>query len=95
MIKTPKEILDLIKTIPNNPPKNSRNQYKSIKVNGLKVSESRYIWEKHYGKIPEDNMIHHINGIKTDNRIENLQCVTRLEHGRLHSKKSKDIRVKE
>jgi len=46
--------------------------------------EHRKIWEACYGKIPEGNFIHHINGNKNDNRIENLQCVTRKEHGLLH-----------
>ncbi len=51
---------------------------------GYKVRRSRFIWEQHNGKIPEGFMIHHINGIKDDDRIENLMCVSRKEHGQLH-----------
>ena len=30
--------------------------------------------------------IHHINGIRDDNRIENLQIVTHVEHMRIHNR---------
>ena len=48
----------------------------------------RYIWEKEYGEIPEGYDIHHvdylING-KSNNSLENLQCLTKSEHASLHS----------
>lgn len=37
------------------------------------VMEHRAIWIDRYGKIPDDAVIHHKNGIKDDNRIENLE----------------------
>lgn len=37
----------------------------------------RVIWEMHNGAVPEGMEIDHINGIKHDNRIENLRCVDR------------------
>jgi len=40
----------------------------------------RYVWEYHNGKIPAGHDIHHINGNRTDNRIENLELYTKSEH---------------
>lgn len=37
----------------------------------------RVIWEMHNGEVPEGMEIDHINGVKHDNRIENLRCVDR------------------
>lgn len=49
------------------------------------VFEHTLVIEKELGKLPEDNeMIHHINCNKHDNRIENLYLCTRSQHKKTH-----------
>jgi hypothetical protein len=50
----------------------------SIYLNGkLKIYKiHRLIWKVFYGDIPSDLQINHINGVKTDNRLSNLELVT-------------------
>ena len=44
------------------------------------VFEHLIVAEQHYGEITKDYVIHHINGNKQDNRIENLMVLTQKEH---------------
>lgn len=62
-------------------------QYKAIKVDGKKVDEHRYIMEQAVGrKLCKNEVVHHINGDKTDNRLCNLEIMDRAEHSREHMK---------
>lgn len=54
------------------------------------VVEHIWVWEQHHGKLPKGHLIHHINGVKHDNRIENLLLLPRQNrHPRLVSQAMK------
>ena len=45
------------------------------KPKNLQARAHRVVWFLHNGAIPEDKLVDHINGDRSDNRIENLRLV--------------------
>ena len=60
----------------------NQSGYIHIKIKRSVYKAHRLVWMWQYGKDPGSLDIDHINGNKTDNRIENLRLVTKSENGR-------------
>lgn len=59
--------------------------YRFVQHKGKKVYEHRLVMERKLGKkLNKGEIVHHLNGNKTDNRPENLVVMTQSEHVILH-----------
>jgi hypothetical protein len=57
-----------------------------IWVDGKKVYEHRYVMEQHLGrKLRHGEEVHHIDGNKLNNCIDNLRVLTTEEHKKYHT----------
>ena len=51
----------------------------------------RDVWQYWHGEIPDEHAIHHLDRNPTNNTAENLQCLSAIEHSKLHLPKKQQI----
>lgn len=66
----------------------THTKYKHTRIGGRSGPMKLYhivLWESINGPVPEGHQVHHIDGNRSNNDLENLQLVSHLEHQRIHS----------
>ena len=62
----------------------SKDGYKIVWKGARHYMAHRLVWETANGPIPRGHVIHHKDGNKLNNSLDNLECTTQLEHMKMH-----------
>jgi hypothetical protein len=68
-------------------------KYKAKWVKGRVIREHRLVMERHVGRsLTASEHVHHINGNRADNRVENLMILTNAQHALTHMSRPRGTR---
>lgn len=63
-------------------------RYRKMRVDGRTVFVHRHVMEQHLGRpLTADEVVHHRNGDRFDNRLTNLEVLTHQSHSAHHNQK--------
>lgn len=65
----------------------TRDGYVLVRTGAMPRVMHRLVWEAWNGPIPSGHVVHHINHVKDDNRIENLRAMPSGQHTSEHMRK--------
>lgn len=68
-------------------PTTDSTRYKAVQFNGQRMSEHNRVWclALNIPRIPKGFYVHHVDGNKRNNDINNLALVTHTLHNRIHA----------
>lgn len=67
----------------------------TVCVDGVTKYRYRHVMEEHLGRpLRTDEHVHHINGDRTDDRLENLEVLSPEAHGLLHAPTAEAVRAR-
>lgn len=73
-------------------PIKEKKYYQIKKIKGKTVYKHRWVMEQHIGrKLERKEVVHHINGDRHDNRVENLMVMTQSEYIKLENSQLKKL----
>lgn len=70
------------------------DNYPGHKYRGRYIQEHQLVWWQNTGHAPtHGEVVHHKNKDKHDNRFENLELLTNVEHGKLHAIRCEPVKI--